>query len=485
MPCWILLAACGLGAIYKFSSGKKNKSPSKTAMVGTFSIIAVNTQMFSIAAVSMSVGWPDSFKSVWSWTEIFAFQIDGVTALSCYFGNASMRPNYLPGLLMPPILAAMMIALWGATCLLAKCTTKASPMKIDQSINALGVVLMSMYIAVCKATFNIFECRKNPSAPKTLRGHDGYLCMAEGGKEALEMMPAAVCGILVYVVAFGTAYTWIIARAPNAYQNNAGFRMRTNFLLHRWHPEFWYWGIFFLLRNLLCSVVPSITPDATKQILLMFGLMLPMFVAQVRAWPWRDELANAHDLVMVASLLFILVLGLTMQVPRDPGSWWSLFVELASVLTFMVALGLCLVILLHALITESGIGRKKSQHAGSRPSTSSGDSSITVMSKTMSADDKVSNIHKTLISLSAEARSDDSHLLDIVTDMVKELPAQDIKKLQWGIGMIGYHVLGDATKRPTGIVLTPVTTRTGTRSQDTFTCGPPVEGNGGVSAVTV
>jgi len=43
MPCWILLAACGLGAIYKFSSGKKNKSPSKTAMVGTFSIIAVNT----------------------------------------------------------------------------------------------------------------------------------------------------------------------------------------------------------------------------------------------------------------------------------------------------------------------------------------------------------------------------------------------------------------------------------------------------------
>merc|ERR1712110_1063508 len=186
--------------------------------------------------------------------------MEGVTASSCYMGHDSMSPKYLPGLLMPLIITGMMLLLWAGSQVLARVHPKFSGMQIDQSLNALGMVLMSLYVAVCKAVFNIFECRQNPSAPNTLRSHDGFLCF---GEEVQHMLPAAVLGALVYVVVFSSVYVWVIVQAPSKYQDSAGFRLRTHFLLNKWHPERWFWGILFVTRNLICSLIPSLTTDGS------------------------------------------------------------------------------------------------------------------------------------------------------------------------------------------------------------------------------
>merc|ERR1719486_1661111 len=96
---------------------------------------------------------------------------------------------------------------WGGSQVLARLNPRFESMKLDQSINALGMVLMSLYITVCKSVFNIFECRTNPSAPNTLRSHDGFLCFGEGVQG---MIPAAVFGALLYVVVFSSVYAWVI-----------------------------------------------------------------------------------------------------------------------------------------------------------------------------------------------------------------------------------------------------------------------------------
>jgi len=105
----------------------------------------------------------------------------------------------------------------------------------------------------------------------------------------------------------------VIARAPSAYQHQASFRLSIDFLLRRWHPEFWFWGILFTLRNLLCSLIPTILTSGNEQCCLMFAIMLPMFVAQVRVWPWREEMANKHDLIMGTALLLVLMASLGLQ----------------------------------------------------------------------------------------------------------------------------------------------------------------------------
>jgi hypothetical protein len=114
-----------------------------------------------------------------------------------------MGPKYLPGLFLPVIITGIMMSFWALSQILARVSDRFEAMKMDQSINALGMVLMSLYISVCKAVFNIFECRENPSAPNTLRSHDGFLCFGEGVQG---MIPAAVIGALVYVVVFSSVY---------------------------------------------------------------------------------------------------------------------------------------------------------------------------------------------------------------------------------------------------------------------------------------
>jgi len=475
LPFFVVLFPVALGVVYALSAGMRDRSPSWTAVLSTLCVVAVNTQLFSVI-VSLSVGWSDTFRSYFDWLNIFGFQLEAVTASSCYMGNDTLGPSYLPGLLMPAIITGALMAMLAVSQLLPLASSRFSPMKLDQSINALGMVLMTMYIAVCKAVFNIFECRENPSAPYTLRSHDGFLCL---GDDVMGMIPMAVSGALLYIVAFGALYIWVIARAPSAYQNDARFRLRTDFLLGSWHPQFWYWGIFFLVRNLVCSLVPSVLTDGSKQAVMMFVLCLPMLIAQARVWPWREELANKHDLIMGCSLLCTLLIALGLQAPGDnDDETWPTFLEALSTLIFIGAIVCCSVLLAHFLWVEVRVQRKqRSQRAklgdagafslsmptlmtsdeieakGSMPSKSSSPHSSRGLE---CFDDKVLDIYKTL---SAVAARDPDALFELVKQMGDEMTAVDLKKLQWGIGLVGYHVLGDVTRKPAGLALGPAASR--------------------------
>jgi hypothetical protein len=468
--CFVLLL------VYKLCTGKQEKTPSKTAMLGMLSIAAINTQMFSIV-VSFSM-----FNTAnWKWTRVFdkffAMDFDTWVSSSCHFGHESMGPKYLPGLFFPVVTTGIMITLWASSQILARVSSRFEAMKLDQTVNALGVVLMTMYITVCKAVFNIFECRTNASAPNTLRSHDGFLCF---GDDVQVMIPAAVMGALLYVGAFSTVYLWVIVKAPSKYQDSESFRLRTHFLLNKWHPEKWFWGILFVTRNLLCSLIPSMTTDGSVQVVTMFLIMFSYFLASATCSPWRDELSNKHDLIMVGALLMTLVVAQALQVEptkTTPDGWFTLL-EVASSLLFITALLICAGVLLQHLLKEAVLvwEKKKLSSSDNLPnlmkSSASGEGSkgfgefsvgvdgsrkLRKRISLASVDEKVNDIYSTLSALSAW--NGDDTLLDVVKQLEEELPSSDLRRLQWGMSIIGYHVLGDHSKKPSGIVLSPAASR--------------------------
>jgi len=480
LPVCILLGFICLGVVYVLSAGKKDRSPSKTAMVGTLSIMLLNMQMLSIV-VSFSIEWPTVFNDLFGWLEIFSFNVDGpFSASACYFGYSGMGPKYLPGLMLPIGITGMMLVMWVSSQLLARYHSRFHGMKLDQSLNALGMILMSLYVAVCKAVFNIFECRTNPSATKTLRSHDGFLCL---GNDVMKMVPASMVGALLYIVAFNALYIWVIARAPSAYQHQASFRLSTDFLLRRWHPEFWFWGILFTLRNLLCSLIPTILTSGNEQCCLMFAIMLPMFVAQVRVWPWREEMANKHDLIMGTALLLVLMASLGLQ--TGPTGTWKYLLEVVSTFSFVFALLVCGVILGGFLMVEAKtnaqqrlsdidstesltlptiIGRisvnsksGKDREGGTGSDLVHGSGSVGRPSGSDSHAEKINQICDVLNQLNR--RSSDDDVRELVMQLGDEMPSADLKKLQWGMSLIGYHILGDTSKKPTGIALSPASSR--------------------------
>lgn len=380
----------------------------------------------------------------------------------------------------------MMLVMWVCSQLLARFKSRFQGMKLDQSLNALGMILMSLYVAVCKAVFNIFECRTNPSADKTLRSHDGFLCL---GDDVLKMVPASVVGALLYIVAFNALFIWVIARAPSAYQHQASFRLGTDFLLRRWHPEFWFWGVLFTLRNLLCSLIPAILTEGNEQCCLMFIIMLPMFVAQVRVWPWREEMANKHDLIMGTALLLILMASLGLQ--TGPSGTWKSILELVCTFSFVFALLVCSIILGSFLVGEAkttagrlsdidstasltlptiigrlSVGDKSGKERASGTGSGTGSDnmnrseSVGRLSTGMRPDaheEKINEICDILYRLNT--RSTDDDVRELVTQLGDEMPSADLKKLQWGMSLIGYHILGDVRMKPSGIALSPASSR--------------------------
>jgi len=190
-----------MAVAYKLAAGRRDTSVIKAACVGTLAIILINVQMFSIVAsvimASTSDGGADSPVSAALDTldAMFSLDFDLLTASSCHFGDDVLAAKYLPGLLMPVAVVVIMAGLVLFSWLFSKVKPKLfSPWNPDQAINACGLVVMSLYVSVCKAVFNVLECRENPCvhdrhtqqslavlecAPDTLRNHDGFICLGE------------------------------------------------------------------------------------------------------------------------------------------------------------------------------------------------------------------------------------------------------------------------------------------------------------------
>jgi hypothetical protein len=210
----------------------------------------------------------------------------------------------------------------------------------------------------------------------------------------------------------------------------------------------------------------------------MFLLMFSYFLASATCSPWRDELSNTFDLIMVGALLMTLVVAQALQVPSTLGSGWFTMLEACSSLLFLGAALICSGVLVQHLLKELVLFWEKRKlsastenlpHLMNSPSGEGskglGDFSVSIDgSKKLrkrislaSTDEKVNSIYSTLAGLSAW--NGDDTLLDVVKQLEEELPSSDLRRLQWGMGIIGYHILGDRSRKPSGIVLSPAASR--------------------------
>merc|ERR1712100_685284 len=75
-------------------------------------------------------------------------------------------------------------------------------------------------------------------------------------------------------------------------------------------------------------------------------------LASATCSPWRDELSNTHDMIMVGALLMTLVVAQTLRVPSTMGDGWFTLLETASSLIFLGAVLVCGGVLVQHLLKE-------------------------------------------------------------------------------------------------------------------------------------
>eukprot|EP00931_Biecheleriopsis_adriatica_P020916 TRINITY_DN13830_c1_g1_i1.p1 TRINITY_DN13830_c1_g1~~TRINITY_DN13830_c1_g1_i1.p1 ORF type:complete len:807 (+),score=154.43 TRINITY_DN13830_c1_g1_i1:110-2422(+) len=506
-----LAAAAGflcLALVYRISNGGRAKALGNVPLVAYLSLVSTYTQLFAVM-LSISIEWPDTFAVLLRSLQIFVLDVK-LLAPACYLGSSGLAAKYIPGVLTPVIIASMLLLMVLASHVMAKATDRITPMQPNKVFNTYGVVLMGLYVAVVKSTVNIFEGRTNPSAPATLRAYDGFLYYSD---DMISLLPVATLGILVYMVGFASLYVYVIVRAPALYQEGSGFKQRFGFLLNRWHPRTYYWGVIFLTRNILCSLVPSMTTDPILQIMLLIAVVLCAFTAQVRYWPWRESMSNKMDSMFNVALLITLFSALASQGPSSSPSVQTAIGAMSFVSYLIAVLGTLFVVAKVAIragfcprAAPAGMRRISSRNSvrnsfssdtelhlptilgqnaqkGKRISTVSDASTAStedeqtssrrrstrksfmssLASDSMAAQQQgafeLFQILQGLQASHATGGESSGRLMQVLEKLAGELPEEDLQRLQWAMSLLGYHVLGDKTLRPSGIMLAPVVQR--------------------------
>jgi len=146
--------------------------------------------------------------------------------------------------------------------------------------------------------------------------------------------------------------------APREYRKSESFRKRYRFLVVRWRPDKWYWGMVYMLRNVFITLVNIFVPnDAVIQCSLMLIFLMVGMVLQSSNRPWRDNRNNYADLYMTFCLCALVVLSFNFaNEPSDQGAIYKQSIEQAIIILVVIVTVVFVGLLVYAILLQRNRG---------------------------------------------------------------------------------------------------------------------------------
>lgn len=135
--------------------------------------------------------------------------------------------------------------------------------------------------------------------------HSNIFC----GSAGHGTMSASGSFIMVCASLFFVTYLYGVLKAPSWNRQNLE---AVRFVLHRFRPDRWWFGLVLLARGLLVSLPAVLAPDeANLVVVLMLTVQLTYAMLVLSFMPWKAEVLNLTD--GITSGLLVLVLALTLD----------------------------------------------------------------------------------------------------------------------------------------------------------------------------
>merc|ERR1719401_923770 len=102
---------------------------------------------------------------------------------------------------------------------------------------------------------------------------------------------------------------WGWVKAPSESSSaNAGFLQRYRFLLYRFRPDYWWWGSFFMLRQITLAFATVLLLEHPHGQLFYTSCILTLYGFCVcRFWPWISGELSFIDAVTMLGLVLIML----------------------------------------------------------------------------------------------------------------------------------------------------------------------------------
>merc|ERR1719231_107206 len=170
----------------------------------------------------------------------------------------------------------------------------------------MGMLLSALYVTLVKVVLAYFECPENPDAPATLAKFRYVQCDSDDRTEAL---PAMALGFALYVIGFYLAFLWAAYIAPNKWME-INFREQWKFMLTRWRPAVWYYGVALMSRNGAVAFGGVVSSEPRAQLIYITCVVIAYFSFTAIFQPWRETTLNRFDVFTSVLICLIGMFGM-------------------------------------------------------------------------------------------------------------------------------------------------------------------------------
>jgi len=312
----ILVGLAALGVLplcYYFINGKVTAETSTMMATGVaMGSLLTLVQSFSVLG-QLVISWEEPLKSIWSFLGIFVFDPKFIQA-GCAMGDVTV---YIWRVMLPGFLVVWMAVYAVGTLVVHRMGVL--PLRLVMEIpkvrNTMGQMFQAFYIAIAMSCILAFQCYESPNGVKNLQQHPYMIC-GEGDHGIL--VGFAILGLVAYIFGFGAFYITACVVIPRRSQKGLSAVAAYRFIFFRFRPEWWFWGAVFLARNLCLALASVVDPGNPYSSMIYLGVVSWSFlVAQCLCWPWRSDILNVLDTVILFSMGLIVFCSMPFVEIRD------------------------------------------------------------------------------------------------------------------------------------------------------------------------
>jgi len=386
-PFFIITVMIGVYTVFRFSKEPKGQGLTGMMFVGSAMSVVMTGMQTVLVVTTFDLNMPQLPLDILAPFRFLLFDIDMLSA-ACITGS-SFQPRFGWRLLTPIFVLTSFFLTMQASKLIKRFSPKFTAMDAPRTANALGLVVSVGYIPLAKTAFQFFECRSHPSAPLTLVAYADIPCASE---ERTDIMYAGVLAVLLYPVGILTVFSCICAAAPKMYHKPT-FRMSTGFMMARWKPHVWFFGLVVMFRNVVIAVLGVAYPaDGVAQLAWSGSILVLYATLQATCAPWRAMIVGKADtsvnvvLAVLCGFLLTMVDFRDTQDARNSKFGWIVEVVFACGVSIYVFVGIYAVLF---LLGKTGNTAKTSKQAAGAILASVGKLSSCVDAGTLTFDEVV------------------------------------------------------------------------------------------------
>jgi hypothetical protein len=309
---WFVVIAACIAAYYSMNSPLTSKATTLLTTSCAFGLTVTMLQSLGVFSL-LSLPWPSEFMEFVKVFNVVMMDVD-LLAMECAYETHAAPPRYSTSVLFFFIIELIIIS-----CSLL---SRFLPPRLSgyrwtwpKTLNTMGQFLQVTFTTMLCMALIPMMCYSHPNGSKSVLKYPHVVC-GDGDHQAMLGMGVP---LLCAAVGFYVSALWMAIAAPKmAAAGRADFLQAVRFLLFRFRPDVWWWGLVLMLRAMMMSLAPVVATDNSRiQMLIIMITLATVLSLQVYFWPWKVPALNLVDAIISVSLMLIIAIVSTFIIQED------------------------------------------------------------------------------------------------------------------------------------------------------------------------